>query len=103
MAMRSSIASRDVNPMAAQISVILPFVPTYTTLSSPANPKMRLMRDFGFAGLDSVVYVGTNGKMTEICAAMGLTSLDAIDDLIAINRRNYLAYCAALSEDRTSV
>ena len=26
-------------------------------------------RNFGFAGLDNVVHPGTNGKMTEICAA----------------------------------
>ena len=41
---------------------------------------MRLMRNFGFAGYDSVIYLGTNGKMTEICAAMGLTSLEAMDE-----------------------
>jgi dTDP-4-amino-4,6-dideoxygalactose transaminase len=34
---------------------------------------VRLMRNFGFAGYDKVVYVGTNGKMSEISAAMGLT------------------------------
>ncbi|HRZ68990.1 MAG TPA: DegT/DnrJ/EryC1/StrS family aminotransferase [Candidatus Paceibacterota bacterium] len=54
--------------------------------------KMRLMRNFGFAGYDRVVYLGVNGKMTEVCAAMGLTSLDSIDEIIALNRRNYLAY-----------
>ncbi len=54
--------------------------------------KMRLMRNFGFAGYDRVIYLGVNGKMTEVCAAMGLTSLDSIDEIIALNRRNYLAY-----------
>ncbi len=54
--------------------------------------KTRLMRNFGFAGYDNVIYLGTNGKMTEICAAMGLTSLDALDELVAVNRRNYGAY-----------
>jgi dTDP-4-amino-4,6-dideoxygalactose transaminase len=54
--------------------------------------KMRLMRNFGFAGYDRVIYLGTNGKMTEICAAMGLESLEAIDDIVAVNRRNYEAY-----------
>jgi dTDP-4-amino-4,6-dideoxygalactose transaminase len=58
--------------------------------------KLRLMRNFGFAGYDRVTYLGINGKMTEVCAAMGLTSLEAIDDLIAVNRRNYEAYCEAL-------
>ena len=34
--------------------------------------KIRLMKNFGFAGYDEVMYIGTNGKMTEVCAAMGL-------------------------------
>ena len=54
--------------------------------------KMRLMRNFGFKGFDNVGYLGVNGKMTEVCAAMGLTSLEAIDDLVAINHRNYEHY-----------
>ena len=59
--------------------------------------KMRLMRNFGFAGYDNVIYPGTNGKMTEICAAMGLTSLEAMEEIIAANRRNYEAYRARLA------
>jgi dTDP-4-amino-4,6-dideoxygalactose transaminase len=58
--------------------------------------RLRLMRNFGFAGPDNVVSEGTNGKMPEVCAAMGLTSLDAIDEIIAVNRRNYHAYQAGL-------
>lgn len=54
--------------------------------------KMRLMRNFGFAGLDNVIHPGTNGKMTEISAAMGLTNLDAIDATIDANYLNYQAY-----------
>ncbi len=59
--------------------------------------QMRLMRNFGFVDYDRVIYVGTNGKMTEICAAMGLTSLEAMDDIIAINKQNYEAYRRGLS------
>jgi dTDP-4-amino-4,6-dideoxygalactose transaminase len=59
--------------------------------------QMRLMRNFGFVDYDRVIYVGTNGKMTEICAAMGLTSLEAMDDIISINKRNYEAYRRGLS------
>lgn len=58
---------------------------------------MRLMRNFGFAGLDRVDHPGTNGKMIEIAAAMGLVNLDSIDDVIAANRRNYESYRAALT------
>ncbi len=54
--------------------------------------KLRLMRNFGFAGYDNVIYPGTNGKMTEIAAAMGLTNLEQLGDFVACNRRNYNAY-----------
>jgi dTDP-4-amino-4,6-dideoxygalactose transaminase len=54
--------------------------------------KTRLMRNFGFGGYDDVVYIGTNGKMTEVCAAMGLTSLESVQGFIEVNRRNYHAY-----------
>jgi dTDP-4-amino-4,6-dideoxygalactose transaminase len=58
--------------------------------------KMRLMRNFGFAGYDKVIYPGTNGKMTEVCAAMGLTSLEAMDGILAANRRNFEVYSEGL-------
>ena len=54
--------------------------------------KMRLMKNFGFSGLDNVIYIGTNGKMSEIAAAMGLTSLEEMDHFIAVNKRNHSAY-----------
>lgn len=58
---------------------------------------VRLMRNFGFAGFDNVIHPGTNGKMVEVCAAMGLTNLDYIDTVIDANRRNHDAYAAALA------
>ncbi len=60
--------------------------------------KMRLMRNFGFAGYDNVIHPGTNGKMTEICAAMGLSNLDALDDIKHANRKNYETYRDALRD-----
>jgi len=54
--------------------------------------KIRLMKNFGFADYDNVIYVGTNGKMTEVAAAMGLTNLESMDEFMAVNRRNYEAY-----------
>lgn len=54
--------------------------------------KMRLMKNFGFAGYDDVVYIGINGKMNEISAAMGLTLLESLDELVATNRCNYHHY-----------
>ena len=54
--------------------------------------KIRLMKNFGFAGYDNVIYIGTNGKMSEISAAMGLTGLESLDEFISINHRNYREY-----------
>jgi dTDP-4-amino-4,6-dideoxygalactose transaminase len=56
----------------------------------------RLMRNHGFADYDQVGHVGTNGKMSEIAAAMGLTSLESREEFVAANRRNYETYSAAL-------
>jgi len=58
---------------------------------------MKLMRNFGFKGYDNVIHPGTNGKMIEMCAAMGLTNLEALDDIVAINRRNHAAYTKAFA------
>ena len=58
--------------------------------------KIRLMTNFGFAGYDKVIYVGTNGKMSEISAAMGLTGLESLDEFIAANRLNCATYRAGL-------
>jgi len=59
--------------------------------------KMRLMKNFGFAGYDNVIYIGTNGKMNEASAAMGLTNLESLDEFIAVNRRNYECYRSCLA------
>jgi dTDP-4-amino-4,6-dideoxygalactose transaminase len=67
-----------------------------TTDNDELAARLRGMRNFGFAGLDNVTDVGTNGKMSEISAAMGLTSLESLDEFIKINYENYLAYCRGL-------
>ncbi len=56
----------------------------------------RIMRNHGFEDYDQVSGVGTNGKLSEAGAAMGLTSLEARDRFYAANRRNYDAYRAGL-------
>jgi dTDP-4-amino-4,6-dideoxygalactose transaminase len=60
--------------------------------------KMRLMKNFGFAGFDNVIYVGTNGKMSEVAAAMGLTGLESLGEFIAVNYRNYRQYKLELAD-----
>ena len=69
-----------------------------TTNDDDLAGRLRLMRNFGFAGYDHVVYVGTNGKMNEISAAMGLTLLDDLDDLIDHNRSNHSLYRGYLAD-----
>jgi dTDP-4-amino-4,6-dideoxygalactose transaminase len=59
--------------------------------------RVRLMKNFGFAGYDKVIYIGTNGKMTEVSAAMGLASLESMSDFIAANHKNYMLYRELLS------
>jgi dTDP-4-amino-4,6-dideoxygalactose transaminase len=59
--------------------------------------NMRLMRNFGFAGYDKVLSIGTNGKMSEVSAAMGLTSLESLDAFVATNLRNYRRYAQNLA------
>ena len=63
-----------------------------TTDDAELAEKMRLMRNFGFAGLDNVIHPGTNGKMVEICAAMGLTNLESVQSVFDKNRINHAAY-----------
>ena len=54
--------------------------------------KMHMMKNFGFTGYDQTEYIGINGKMNEVSAAMGLTSLESMDEILAINHRNYKRY-----------
>ena len=58
---------------------------------------LRRMRNFGFSGFDNVVTTGTNAKMIEVCAAMGLANFEYIDTVIAANRANYHAYRDSLT------
>jgi dTDP-4-amino-4,6-dideoxygalactose transaminase len=58
--------------------------------------RLRLLRNFGFQGFDNVVALGTNAKMNEVCAAMGLGSLETLDKLVATNRANRTAYRQAI-------
>jgi dTDP-4-amino-4,6-dideoxygalactose transaminase len=60
--------------------------------------RLRLSRNFGFTGADHVVQLGVNAKMTEICAAMGLSGLEAIEEIIDVNRRNHTAYSECFAD-----
>ncbi len=54
--------------------------------------KMRLMKNFGFRTYDEVIHVGTNGKMDEFSAAMGVTNLESMEEIVGVNRANYETY-----------
>jgi dTDP-4-amino-4,6-dideoxygalactose transaminase len=54
--------------------------------------RARLLRNFGFRDYDDVIALGTNGKMSELSAAMGLTSLDSLEEVLEANRRNHARY-----------
>jgi len=63
-----------------------------TTNDDELAEKIFRMKNFGFTGYDEVSYIGTNGKMNEVSAAMGLTSLESLDEFVSVNRRNYERY-----------
>ncbi len=61
--------------------------------------KIRLMQNFGFGpGYDNVIYIGTNGKMSEVSAAMGVTGLESIDSFISVNYHHYRLYRDRLAD-----
>jgi dTDP-4-amino-4,6-dideoxygalactose transaminase len=60
--------------------------------------RVLQMSNFGFVTEDTVVSLGTNGKMNEMCAAMGVTLLESLPDLVLSNYRNYVLYRHELSD-----
>ena len=68
------------------------------TRSAELAQRAATMRNFGFVDEDEVVGIGTNAKLSEVGAAMGLASLASLDDFLAVSRRNYAAYGAALRD-----
>jgi dTDP-4-amino-4,6-dideoxygalactose transaminase len=60
--------------------------------------RIRFMTNFGFKYYDTVAYLGTNGKMSEVSAAMGLTGLEHLEQFISVNHQNYKTYQRLLSD-----
>ncbi|HEV2857207.1 MAG TPA: DegT/DnrJ/EryC1/StrS family aminotransferase [Solirubrobacterales bacterium] len=65
------------------------------TADAELAERVATMRNFGFVDEDEIVGLGTNAKMSEAAAAMGLASLDSLDEFLAVSRRNYRAYAEA--------
>lgn len=68
-----------------------------TTNDDELAKRIRLMINFGFAGYDRVDFIGTNAKMTEPCAAMGLSNLAELENYLVANRHNMEAYQRGLA------
>ena len=68
-------------------------------VSPDAKTKQRVdrLKNFGIVDETTVVAPGINGKMNEVCAAVGLTLLEHVDRLIARRREIDELYRALLS------
>ena len=51
--------------------------------------RLQLMKNFGFSGYDNVISLGTNAKMNELSAALGLTNLESSEEFVRTNRANF--------------
>jgi len=69
-----------------------------TTNNDELAAELRHLRNFGFTGLDEVSSIGTNAKMSEIHAAMGLASLRTLEVILERNRKNYKEYALLLRD-----
>lgn len=60
--------------------------------------RLKYMRNFGISGYDEITDLGINAKMSEPAAAMGLTSLESLDEIVKINKENYEIYRVRLGQ-----
>ncbi len=67
--------------------------------SDPAiDERLRELRFFGYNAAKDVACIGTNAKMTEVNAAIGLANLPYLHQIIKDRRRKYNLYKSILSE-----
>lgn len=69
------------------------------TLDKELDEKLRRIRFFGFENHADIVEDGTNAKMTEVHAAVGLANLKYLDAALADRKKKYTMYKEALSKD----
>lgn len=69
-----------------------------TTDDDALAARCRAATDYGFDDSDAIAGAGTNAKMSELCAAMGLTLLEEIEELTAANHATAGAYRDMLAE-----
>lgn len=71
------------------------------TLNKELDEKLRRIRFFGFENHADIVEDGTNGKMTEVHAAVGLANLKYLGAALEDRKRKYAIYKDALSANNT--
>lgn len=71
------------------------------TLDKELDEKLRRIRFFGFENHADIVEDGTNGKMTEVHAAVGIANLKYLDVALADRKKKYAMYKDTLSKDST--
>ncbi|MFE0138709.1 DegT/DnrJ/EryC1/StrS family aminotransferase [Streptomyces sp. NPDC059037] len=62
------------------------------------HARVRSMHNFGFDDAMEVAGPGTNAKMSESSAAMGIASVECLDDTLSTYRSLYLRYRDGLAE-----
>ena len=65
--------------------------------SGEVDERLRELRFFGYNSAKDVVRIGTNAKMTEVNAAIGLANLKYMDAIISDRRAKYSLYKRILS------
>ncbi|MBF0344533.1 MAG: DegT/DnrJ/EryC1/StrS family aminotransferase [Nitrospirae bacterium] len=60
--------------------------------------RVRKMINFGITGPESIVTLGINAKMSELHAAIGLSMLDDMDNIICLRKSRYVKYINSLSD-----
>ena len=69
------------------------------TLNKELDNKLRRIRFFGFENHADIVEDGTNGKMTEVHAAVGIANLRYLDAALADRKEKYGRYKEILSQN----
>lgn len=67
------------------------------TADADLDERLRELRFFGYDTTKDVVRIGTNAKMTEVNAAIGLANLPYLHDIVADRRKKYNLYKSILS------
>lgn len=65
--------------------------------------KLLLLRNFGHTSPHSFGGVGINGKMNELCAAMGLVNLKFLDEVLTKRKEQWLFYEKNLADTSAQI